>query len=47
MKFVVVLLEFYLPGCYTRANFIGFTPVSEVAVVSPNNDGYRGISKKI
>jgi len=38
IKFVVVLLEFYLPGCCTWADFMGFTPIGEVTVVSPNND---------
>ncbi len=47
VEFIVVLLKFYLLGCCVRANFIGFTPVSEVVVVSPNNDRYGCSSKKI
>ena len=39
IKFVVVLLEFYLPSRCTWANFMGFTLIGEVAVVGPNNNG--------
>ena len=34
----VVLCELHLPGCGTGANFVGFSPVGEVLVVSPNNN---------
>jgi hypothetical protein len=40
VKFVVILLEFNLP-CHTAGfNFIGFTLVSEVLVVGPNEFRY-------
>ncbi len=47
VKFVVVLLEFDLPYCCARANFVGFTLVSEVVVVGLNDDGYRCSSKEM
>ncbi len=47
LKFIVILLEFDLPSCCTWANFMGFTLISEVAVVSPNDDGYRCSSKEM
>jgi len=45
IEFIVVLLELDLPGCCMWAYFMGFTPIGEVTVVSPNN--YRdGCSSK-
>jgi len=45
VKFVIVLLEFNLPGGGTGSNFMGFTPVSKIAMVSPDDNRYRGSSK--
>ena len=47
IELIVVLLEFYLPGCCVWADFVGFTPISEVTVVSPNNDRDRCASKQM
>jgi len=47
IKFIVVLLEFYLPGCCMWANFMRFTPIGEVVVVSPNNNRGGCSSKKV
>ncbi len=47
IEFVVVLLEFYLPGHCVWTNFMGFTPIGEVTVVGPNDDGDGGSSKQV
>jgi len=47
VKLIVVLLELYLPSGCTGADFVGFTPIGEVAVVCPDYDGYRGASEEM
>jgi len=47
VKLVVVLLEFYLPSGCTGANFVGFAPISEVAMVCLDNHGDGGASEEV
>jgi hypothetical protein len=46
-KFIVVLLEFNLPSGGMGSNFMGFTPISQVTVVSPYENRYRGSSEQV
>jgi len=47
VELVVVLLEFYLPGGCTGANFMRFAPIGEVAMVCPDNYRDGGTSEKV
>ena len=47
LKLIVILLKLNLPCCHMWTNFVGFTPIGEVLVVSPDNDGYRCSSEEV
>ena len=47
VELVVVLLEFYLPSGCTGANFVGFAPISEVAMVCPDDYGDGGAVEEV
>ena len=46
-KFIVVLLEFNLPGSSAGSNLMWFTPISEVGVVGPDDNRDGGASEQV
>jgi hypothetical protein len=45
VQFIIVLLEFDLPCGNAESNFMGLTPISKIAMVSPDNNRYGGSSE--
>ena len=45
VELIVVLLEFHLPGCGARTNFLWFRPVSQILVIGPDEDRELGATK--
>ena len=47
VELVVILLELDLPSCCVGANFMGFAPISEVAMVCPDDYGDGGAVEEV
>ena len=47
LEFIIVLLEFDLPCCGIEANFVGFTPISKIAVIGLDDYWYKCSSKEM
>ena len=47
VKLTVVLLKFDLPSHCAGTHFVRFTPIGKIAMVSPDDDRYRGSSEEM